>query len=150
MSTHATLTEEIRAQLARDPRLPHPSQIAVSERAGAVTLRGTVRSPHQRHTAATVARSVSGVRTVDDEIRVDARDHWMDDELRGTALQALIADGRVPADRVDVAVASGWLTLTGTVARQSDSDAAFAVVSRLAGVGGITNRIEVVTAGLDG
>jgi hypothetical protein len=33
---------------------------------------------------------------------------------------------------------------------QSDSDAAFATVSRLAGVGGITNEIKVITAGLGG
>ncbi|HEY3188572.1 MAG TPA: BON domain-containing protein [Solirubrobacteraceae bacterium] len=50
----------------------------------------------------------------------------------------------------DVGVASRWLTLSGAVKRQSESDAAFEVVSRIAGVGGITNRIEVVTAGLDG
>ena len=36
------------------------------------------------------------------------------------------------------------------VKRQSQSDAAFDVVSQIAGVGGITDRIEVVTAGLGG
>jgi osmotically-inducible protein OsmY len=52
-----------------------------------------------------------------------------------------------PADKVDVTAADGWLTLKGRVKHQSDSDAAFAAVSGLPGVGGITNRIEVVTAG---
>ena len=36
------------------------------------------------------------------------------------------------------------------VKRQSQRDAAFDVVSQIAGVGGITDRIEVVTAGLGG
>ena len=147
MATDQTIVDEIQDRLARDPRIHHPHQVAVSDRGGAVTLRGTVRSLHQRLTAAEVARSVRGVRTVDDELRVDPRDHREDDGLRGAALQALMNDARVPADRVDLRVASGWVTLSGTVKRQSDSDAAFEVVSRIAGVGGISNRIAVVTAG---
>ena len=47
-------------------------------------------------------------------------------------------------------VTAGWVTLTGEVKHQSDGDAAFAAVSRLAGVGGITNEIKVITAGLGG
>jgi osmotically-inducible protein OsmY len=150
MSTDQHIIEEIRARLARDPRIHNAHEVAVSERAGAVTLRGTVRSLHQRRTAAEIARSVHGVRSVDDELRVDPRDHWEDDEVRGAALQALMSDDRVPTERVEVGVANGWLTLRGTVKRQSESDAAFETVSRIAGVGGITNRIEVVTAGLGG
>jgi osmotically-inducible protein OsmY len=56
----------------------------------------------------------------------------------------------VPDDRVDVGVAAGWLTLKGEVKRQSESDAAFDAVAKLAGVGGITNEIRVVSAGVDG
>lgn len=36
------------------------------------------------------------------------------------------------------------------IKRQSESNAAFAAVSGVTGVGGITNEIRVVTAGLDG
>ena len=56
----------------------------------------------------------------------------------------------VPPDRVEVKVANGWLTLKGEVKHQYDSDAAFEAVSGLPGVGGITNEIRVVTAGIDG
>jgi osmotically-inducible protein OsmY len=70
-----------------------------------------------------------------------------DDELRGTALQALMSNDEVPIDQINVTVADGWLTLTGRVKRQSESNAAFEAVSELPGIGGITNRIEVVTAG---
>jgi osmotically-inducible protein OsmY len=150
MPTHQNIVKEIRARLDGDPRIHNPREVAVSERAGAVILRGTVRSIHQRRAVADIAWSVPGVLTVEVELRVDPRDHWQDDELRGAALQAIISDDRVSAERVDVGVASGWLTLRGTVKRQSESDAAFEAVSTLAGVGGITNRIEVVTAGLGG
>lgn len=94
--------------------------------------------------------SVRGVSDVEDELVVDPRDHWQDDEIRGAALQALISNSDAPADRVDVAVADGWLTLKGTVKHQRESDAAFEAVSALDGVGGITNKIQVITAGVDG
>jgi osmotically-inducible protein OsmY len=113
-------------------------------------LRGTVRSIHQRRVAVEIARSVPGVGDVVDELHVDPRDRFLDDEVRGAALQALMSNGSVPADRIDVHVANGWLTLRGEVKHQSESDAAFAAVSELPGVGGITNEIKVITAGIDG
>ena len=73
-----------------------------------------------------------------------------DNEIRGAALQALISDADAPADRIDVTVAAGWLTLKGEVKHQYESDAAFEAVRRLPGVGGITNKIKAITAGIDG
>jgi osmotically-inducible protein OsmY len=148
MSSRNIIIEETREALERDPRIAHAAEVAVAEREGRVTLRGTVRSIHQRRTAVEIARSVPGVRTVDDGLRIDPRDHARDNEVRGAALQALVADG-VPA-RVDVDVANGWATLKGEVEHQDESDTAFAAVSGIAGVGGITNRITVVTPGVGG
>jgi osmotically-inducible protein OsmY len=88
------------------------------------------------------------VRAVENGLRIDPRDHARDNEIRGAALQVLADDG-VPA-RVDVDVSNGWATLTGEVKRQDESDAAFAAVYGITGVGGITNRVVVVSAGLDG
>ena len=144
------LSADVRVALADDGRLDHPKDIAVSCRDGWVALRGTVSTPRQRSTAQEIARSVRGVRGVESELHVDLRDRWLDDELRGVALQALIADDRVPIERVDATVSDGWLTLKGEVESQSDSDAAFAAVRELPGVGGITNEIKVITAGIDG
>ena len=144
------IVEEIRAELGSDPRIQHPNEIAVSERAGAVVLRGTVRSLHQRLAVADIARSTPGVEKVEDLLVIDPRDRWDDDVIRGSALQELMSRDGVPAERVDVNVRNGWLTLKGEVKRQSESDAAFAAVSGVTGVGGITNEIRVVTAGLNG
>lgn len=150
MSNDKVIIDEIRARLERDPRVPHPAEVAISERAGTVTLRGSVGSVVQRRAAVEVAKSVEGVHDVEDELSFDLRDHWEDDEIRGAALQALMSDAHVPADRIDVTVAESWLTLKGEVKHQHESDAAFEAVSRVPGVGGITNRIKVITAGLDG
>ena len=144
------IREETLATLERDARIPHPAEIAVSSRAGTVSLRGTVSSLHQRRAAGEIARSVPGVREVEDELKVDPRDRWIDAEIRGAALQALMSAERVPADRIEVRVADGWLTLKGEVKRQQESDAAFEAVSRVQGVGGITSEVKVITAGIDG
>jgi osmotically-inducible protein OsmY len=150
MPDDTSIREETRATLEGDARVAHPARIAVSSRAATVTLRGTVGSFQQRRAAVEIAKSVSGVRAVEDELSVDLRDRWQDGEVRGAALQALMSNADVPADRVDVRVADGWLTLKGEVKHQSESDAAFEAVSRLPGVGGITNEIKVITAGIDG
>ena len=147
MSNQNVIVEEVRAALGSYPRIAHAAEVAVAEREGRVTLRGTVRSIHQRRTAVELAKAVPGVRTVDDGLRIDPRDHTRDNEIRGAALQALSDDG-VPA-RVDVDVANGWVTLRGEVRHQHESDAAFAAASGIAGVGGITNRITVVSPGAD-
>jgi osmotically-inducible protein OsmY len=150
MSNDQKIIDEVRAAIESDPRLPHPAEVAVSERAGTVTLRGSVGSPHQRRAAVQVAKSVRGVQAVEDELSIDLLDRWRDDEIRGAALQALASDVAVPAGRIDVRVAAGWLTLKGEVKDQAQNNAAFEAVSRLRGVGGITNEIKVITAGIDG
>jgi osmotically-inducible protein OsmY len=90
---------------------------------------------------------VRGVREVYDELSVDPRDHWEDSEIRGAALQAPMSSPGVPADQIDVKVDDAWLTVKGEVKHQHESDAAFEAVSQVPGVGGITSRITVITAG---
>jgi osmotically-inducible protein OsmY len=147
MSNENLITDQIRATLERDDRVPHPAEVAVSERHGTVTLRGSVATPHQRQAIVKIARAVPGVLSVEDELSLDPRDRWQDNEVRGAALQALMSNDAVPADRIDVTVANGWLTLKGEVKHQRENDAAFESVSALPGVGGITNEVKVITAG---
>jgi len=144
------IVDEVRAKLEVDSRIPHPAEIAVSARHATVTLRGSVGSFHQRRVAVEIAKSVRRVATVEDELTVDLRDRYQDNKLRGAALQVLVSDPEVPADRVDVHVSAGWVTLKGEVKHQRDSDVAFRDISALPGVGGITNEIKVITAGIDG
>ena len=82
--------------------------------------------------------------------RVDPRDHALDDQIRGAPLQELMSNDEVTDSRIDVGLAAGWLTLMGEVKHQHESTLAFEAVSNLAGVGGITNKITVITAGMDG
>jgi osmotically-inducible protein OsmY len=148
MTNGTAIVSEIRARYVRDRRIPHPDAIALSEHDGTVTLRGTVGSLYERRTAASIARSTRGVRTVENQLKLDPRDGWQDGEIQGAALQALMSNDEIPADRIDVRVSNGWLTLTGEVKLQAESNAAFEAVSGLPGVGGITNKIAVITAGI--
>lgn len=147
MANDQAIVDDVHAALDNDPGIANAAEVAVAEQAGTVTLRGRVRSFQQRRTAIELARSIPGVQDVRDELRVDPRDRYKDEEIRAAALQALIDDDDAPADQIDVAVAKAWVTLKGTVQHQPESDAAFYAVARVPGVGGITNAIKVVTAG---
>ena len=145
--TDEQLEERVRAALEREPRIANPRDVAITVSSGAATLRGTLPSFKQRHAAVEATKRVRGVEYVADELLVKwFGDQRSDDELRGAALQALISDVSVPDDAIDVKVNAGWVTLKGEVRHQSESDAAFDDVARLQGVGGITNKIRVVTA----
>ena len=60
MSDDHVIVDEIRVALEQDSRLPHPTEVAVSEQAGTVTLRGSVASPGQRRAAVRIAKAVAG------------------------------------------------------------------------------------------
>jgi osmotically-inducible protein OsmY len=112
----------------------------------AVTLRGTVGSFSQRRAAVRAARKVEGVRYVYDDLVVRLLDaaQRSDAELRGMALQAIAWDTEAPAELIDVKVTDGWVTLSGVVNWQFQSDDAYEDVANLFGVIGITNEIRVL------
>jgi osmotically-inducible protein OsmY len=88
---------------------------------------------------------VEGVYEVINHLKVNLLgiDRCEDDEIRGAALQNLIWDAEVPSDSIHVTVQEGWVTLKGDVSYQFETDAAYADISRLYGVAGVTNEIKV-------
>ena len=146
-----TMTDEniqaaVRAELRSDPRLPYVDEIAVEAYGGGVTLRGTVGSFAQQRAAVADAGRTRGVFDVFDELEVRLlnEDRRKDAEIRGAALQRLMWDPEIPGDDIEVGVKDGWVTLTGDVDHQHQSDNAFDHVATLYGVTGVTNEIEVV------
>ncbi|HEX3979492.1 MAG TPA: BON domain-containing protein [Solirubrobacteraceae bacterium] len=128
-----------------DRRIADSAEIAVVGDGGIVTLRGTVERFSQRRAAEHDARGVEGVYEVINHLKVTllGADRRKDDEIRGAALQNLIWDADVSSDSIDVKVHDGWVTLKGELSFQFQSDAAYADVSRLYGVAGVTNEIKV-------
>ena len=147
VSYDVKIEDDVRGVLARDRRIPSPDAVAISSVDGTVVLRGTVGSFAQRYAAVSDARHVEGVYYVDDhlQVRILDADRRADADIRGVALEALHRDTEVPEDLVDVKVSDGWLTLTGAVSWQDQSNAAYYDVANLQGVTGITNEIKVIT-----
>ncbi|MBV8429565.1 MAG: BON domain-containing protein [Solirubrobacterales bacterium] len=147
MSVDTNIERDIRGALSQDPRIPAPNEVAISSVDGSVVLRGTVGSFNQRRAAVSDTRKVTGVYEVDDqlEVRLIAGSQIDDAELRGRALQVLMWDNQVPEDLINVKVSDGWVTLTGEVSYQFQSDAVFNDVANLDGVVGITNKVQVTT-----
>jgi osmotically-inducible protein OsmY len=140
------IEDDVRAQIADDPRIPYPSVIAVEVVDRIATLRGTVGTFAQRHAAVADARRTAGVEYVEDrlQIRLLDRDRRQDAEIRGAALQRLLWDSAIPGDVIRVSVKDGWVTLKGDVVFEFQSDEAFNRVASLHGVTGVTNEIRVV------
>jgi osmotically-inducible protein OsmY len=145
MLTDTPLADAVLARLDLDPRIPDSLEIAVDADDGAVILRGTVESFSQRRAAGNDAHEVEGVYDVDNQLKVSltGADRRDDDEIRGIALQILIWDVDAPAGALDVKVDEGWVTLTGNVSYQFESNAAYEDVAGLHGVVGVTNEIRV-------
>ncbi|MCW2986663.1 MAG: OsmY protein [Conexibacter sp.] len=147
MKTITQLEADVRAEIALDPRIPVPDEVAISSDDGAIVLRGTVGSFRQRRAAISDAREIEGVYDVYDELEVRLLDDSRRDdaEIRGIALQFLMWDAELPSETLDVHVTDGWVTLKGDVMFQFQSDLAFEDVAGLIGVVGITNEIRVTT-----
>ena len=67
----SAITAQIKAKMAED-KLVSATHISVdTDRNGAVQLTGTAKSRAERNKAVTLAKSVEGVRSVDNKIKID-------------------------------------------------------------------------------
>ncbi len=69
-----------------------------------------------------------------------------DPEIARDVIHLMKTDLQVPDDRIRVRVRDGVVTIEGTVARDSQKDAAEKCAKRVNGVRGITNKIDVEPA----
>ena len=145
MEINQPIIDALRDRLDGDPRLPRADEIAVTAHGNEVTLRGTVGSFAEIQAAVSDAHGIVGVVAVVEELHVRLLDddRRKDAEIRGAALQRLLQDSSIPGDELDVRVRNGWVTLTGDVDLQFQSDIAFDHIAGLRGVTGVTNEIEV-------
>lgn len=141
----ANLRIAVSEELFGDLRV-HIREIAVTVANGVVTLRGTVPSLATKQAAEEDAKSVYGVRAVDNGLDVSAAGAGgADSELRVSVLQALMLNQLVPKT-VDVQVENGWVRLVGSVAAKHQADESVHLASRILGVRGVTDDLVVVPA----
>jgi osmotically-inducible protein OsmY len=81
-TTSSQIEDDVRAQIASDPRIPYPAEIS----------------------AVADARRTAGFDYVDDwlQVRLLDRDRRKDAEIRGVGLQRLEWDSEIPADAIRV------------------------------------------------
>ncbi len=136
-----SVTEELRW----DPRLD-ASNVAVSADGGTITLEGSVRSYSEKCCAETLARRVRGVVAVRNalDVRLTIGDYRTDATLQRLAVDILESLTAMFPERPLVTVRDGWLTLDGAAGRATQKRTVENAFLHLAGIRGITNRINVV------
>lgn len=139
----ADLARRVTNALLQDPRIDSTG-IAVSADEGAVILRGTVGSFHQKREATKAARRVPGVASVSNRVDVEilTSDRREDADLRGDVLEALMLDAQVPMS-VDAYVEDAWVTLTGEVEWSYQREEAEHVAGNVMGVREVLDHIQV-------
>ena len=143
MSWDSDLVDNVSDELFWDPKVDNEA-IAVSAKAGTVTLRGTVGGLREKREAKKAAQRVVGVLDVDNQLKVRLMggEGRIDADIRGDVLQALMLDSLVPS-AVDAKVLDGVVTLTGTVDWQYQRDEAEFVASNIVGALDVFDEIEI-------
>ena len=144
MKTDQAIHIDVMEALAFEPQL-HGQTIGVAVKDGIVTLSGEVDSHAQKVVAEQVVKTVTGVRGFAEALQVNppAQHHRTDQEIVTAALEALKWNVLVPAERVQVKVEHGWLTLFGDVLWQFERQSAEDAVKTLTGVRGVSNKLTV-------
>jgi osmotically-inducible protein OsmY len=142
--TDAEIQKEVLEELKWDPRV-QPNEIGVIVKNGVVTLTGTVDAYSKRWAAEEAALRVRGVKAVanDVEVRLVRTEQKSDEDIAKAVVRALEWDAVVPADKIEVTVSNGWVTLKGEVEWHYQKLDVERVVRRLTGVTGVTNLITV-------
>src|SRR6266705_6314610 len=124
-----------------------PNEIGVVVKDGIVTLTGWVDSYLKKPAAEEDAHRVFGVRAVDNdiEVRLPGFAERTDADLAAAVLNALRWDAAIPADKVDVTVSQGWVTLKGEVEYGFQKRNAEPAIDRISGVRGVSNLLTVKT-----
>ena len=142
--TDSEIQQAVLQELKWDTRVEE-TDVGVEVDAGVVTLTGTVSSWAKRLAAQEAAHRVAGVLDVANDIQVKMSGDLRrtDTDIAHAVRHALEWNVFVPEEHIRSTVADGWVTLEGNVDYWSQREDADEAVRRLAGVRGVTNKIEV-------
>lgn len=115
---------------------------------GVITLTGTAHSAAERERYVAAAKSVNGVKSVQDELTVNPHAEGLRGQARDAALAARISasiagQAGVNALHVKPSVHDGTVTLQGNVPSQSVHQTILQTVRRVPGVTNVVDRIAV-------
>ena len=119
------------------------ADVTVAAGHGIVTLTGSVKTNAERIAAETVAKQVSGVRAVANDLVLKPPRERSSTEIATDVLRELRSHIFLAAEDIKVIVRDGCVTLEGNVHNELQKMLAEAQVKRLRGVFGISNHLEV-------
>ena len=144
MKTDAQLKRDVTAELDWEPSI-NASHVGVSVSDGVVTLTGHLDTFAEKYAIERAVQRVAGVKAiaVELDVKLDPGHRRSDSEIAVAAESALMWHSLVPADRIQVKVEKGWVTLRGEVDWHYQRASAEKVVRPLTGVVGVSNAITL-------
>jgi len=142
MNPDIELQKRVLEELEWDPAVP-ASDVGVSAKDGVITLSGHVENFAQKHAAGRAAQRVHGVKAIAVEInvRIAAAHRRSDTEIAQSIEDYLQQHVAFAADRVQVGVENGWITLNGELRWDYQRRMVDEAVRPLKGVTGVSNLI---------
>ncbi len=145
----AVVLTSVKSALVSD-KVTDAGDINVDVNRGVVKLSGFVDNPDQKSQAATVARQVDGVKSVQNDIAVKKGDEGstagevIDDSILTAKVKtALIANSETKAHQINVETNQGVVQLSGFVDDAAAKSAATDVAKSVTGVKDVKNELSV-------
>ena len=144
MGGDTQLKKHVEDELSWQPSVDEAS-IGVSVKDAIVTLTGHVRSYAGKMAAERAVMRIQGVKALASELQVSlpGAHERTDEDIARASLNVLVWNSAVPKDAIKVKVTKGFVTLSGVVEWSFQKHNAEREVSRLIGVKGVINDVEV-------
>lgn len=147
MESDEQLRRKVSAELEWDPSIP-TCKVGVSVKNGIVTLTGHLDTYSEKSTIEKAVTRVQGVKAIAVEMDVKLEpDHKRSDtEIAASIQSAFMWHAQIPADRIQVKVEKGCVSLTGEVDWHYQRQSAEEAVRPIIGVVDIANYIRLKTS----
>jgi osmotically-inducible protein OsmY len=144
MGGDTQLKKHVEDELSWQPSVDH-AHIGVSVKDAIVTLTGHVRTYAEKMAAERAVMRIHGVKALASELQVSlpGTHERTDEDIARAALNVLAWNAVVPKDAIKVKVTKGVVTLSGLVEWSFQKHNAEREISRLIGVKGVINDVEV-------
>ncbi len=144
MKTDAQLKKDVTAELEWDPSI-NASHVGVTAADGVVTLSGHLNTFVEKYAIERAVQRVQGVKAIalEVDVKLEPGHKRSDSEIAGAVESALQWHALVPAERIQVKVEKGWITLKGEVDWEYQRRNAEKAVRPLTGVVGVSNAITL-------
>jgi osmotically-inducible protein OsmY len=137
------VASSVRQSLAGSLSKPESAAISVGVQNGVVTLTGTLVCSYQKQVAGTLVSLIYGVTDLRNEIVVRPQKRRSDSDILADLKARFSQNPLIPAAQINVTVAGGVVSLTGTVGGFMQVDQAESVARFTPGVVDVQNRLFV-------